>query len=278
MLTSILVALDGSACSFTATTLALDWAKRFDAKVQALGIIDEVSIRRREPVPLGASAYKKARDDARMTDAHQRVSGFMADFRARAAAAGARAEIVEELGDPAERILWEAQRVDVVVLGRETNFRFETPERRDATLAQVVRSSARPMVVVPQTAAEAGAGIVVAYGGGREAARTLQIFTLLGLAAGEILDVLTVRRDSGDARATARAAGDFLAARGIPHRLHTVASSATPADVVLDEVRSRQPRLLVLGAHRNHPLRDLFATSVTRAVLRACPVPMFVGA
>ena len=277
MLTSILVALDGSACSFTATTLALDWAKRFGARIQALGIVDEASIRRPEPVPLGAGAYKKARDEARMTDAHQRVAGFLADFRARATAAGARAEVVEELGDPAERILWEAQRVDVVILGRETHFRFETPDRRDATLAQVVRSSPRPMVVVPQTVGE-GDGILVAYGGGREAARTLQIFTLLGLAAGETIDVLTIHRDSGEARAIARGAGDFLTAHAVKHRLHTLASSAAPADVLLGEVESRRPRLLVLGAHREHPLRDLFATSVTRAVLRSCPVPIFVGA
>jgi nucleotide-binding universal stress UspA family protein len=34
----------------------------------------------------------------------------------------------------------------------------------------------------------------------------------------------------------------------------------------------------VMGAHGHHPMRDLFATSVTRAVLRECPVPVFVGA
>jgi nucleotide-binding universal stress UspA family protein len=33
-----------------------------------------------------------------------------------------------------------------------------------------------------------------------------------------------------------------------------------------------------MGAHGYHPVRDLFATSVTRAVLGACPVPVFVGA
>src|SRR5262249_52108279 len=277
MLKSVLVALDGSPCSFVATTLALDWARRFGAKLLALGIVDEGSIRRAEPVPLGAGAYKKTRDEARMADAHQRVAGFLADFRTRAAAAGARADVIEELGDPAERILWKAQRADVVMLGRQTHFNFETPERRDATLAQVVRSSPRPMVVVPQTLPE-GSGILVAYGGGREAARTLQLFALLGLAAGETLDVLTIHRDAADARVIARAAGDFLTARGVVHRVHTVASSAAPAEVLLDEVQSRRPRLLVLGAHRDHPLRDLFATSVTRAVLRACPVPIFVGA
>jgi len=163
------VALDGSPCSFTATTLALDWARRFDARLLGLGIVDDVGIRRPEPVPLGAGAYKKARDEARLADAHQRVAAILADLRTRATAAGARAEIVEEVGDPAERILWEAQRADVVMLGRETQFKFETPEHRDATLAQVVRRSPRPMVVVPKTL-PGGGGILVAYGGGREAA------------------------------------------------------------------------------------------------------------
>lgn len=277
MLSSILVALDGSPCSFAATTLALDWRRRFNARLLGLGIVNDVGIRRPEPVPLGAGAYKKARDEARLADAHQRVAGILADFRTRTTAAGAPAEILEEVGDPAERILWEAQRADVVMLGRETRFNLETSENRDATLAQVVRSSPRPMVVVPKTLPE-GAGILVAYGGGREAARTLQLFALLGLAAGETLDVLTIHRETVEARMIARAAGDFLAARGVPYRVHTVASSAGAADVLLEEIASRKPRLVVLGAHRDHPLRDLFATSVTRAVLRACPVPIFVGA
>jgi len=277
MLTTVLVALDGSACSFTATTLALDWARHFDARLLGLGIVDEASIYRPEPVPLGAGAYKKARDETRMADAHHRVAGFVADFRARAAVAGVHAAVLEEQGEPAERILFEAQRADVVIVGRETHFNFETPERRDATLAQVVRSSPRPMVVVPQTLPE-GTGVLVAYGGGREAARTLQLFALLGLAAGETLDVMTVHRDSAEARAIARAAGDFLAAHDVVHRVHTVGSSAAPAEVLLEEVESRRPRLLVMGAHREHTLRDLFARSVTRAVLRSCPAPIFVGA
>jgi len=276
-LKTMLVSLDGSACSFTATTLALDWARRFDARLLGLGIVDEASIHRPEPVPLGAGAYKKARDEARMADAHHRVAVFVAEFRARAAGAGVHAEVLEERGEPAERIAFEAQRADVVILGRETHFNLETPERRDATLAQVVRNSPRPMVVVPQTLPE-GTGVLVAYGGGREAARTLQLLALLGLAAGETLDVITVHRDSAEARAIARAAGDFLSAHHVIHRVHTVGSSAAPAEILLEEVESRRPRLLVMGAHRGHPLRDLFATSVTREVLGSCPVPIFVGA
>ena len=53
------------------TTLALDWACRFDARLLGLGIVDEGSIRRPEPVPLGAGAYKRARDEARTAGAHR---------------------------------------------------------------------------------------------------------------------------------------------------------------------------------------------------------------
>jgi nucleotide-binding universal stress UspA family protein len=33
-----------------------------------------------------------------------------------------------------------------------------------------------------------------------------------------------------------------------------------------------------MGAHGHHPVRDLFLTSVTRAVLNESPVPVLAGA
>jgi nucleotide-binding universal stress UspA family protein len=277
MLRSALVALDGSAYSDSAAALAIDWACRFGARLLALGVLDAPTIQRAEPVPLGAGAYKQVRDETRMADAHHRVQGFLADFRARSQSAGVSAEILEDIGDPAESIVREAHRCDVVILARETHFHFETQDRPDETLAQVLRSSPRPVVVVPWEIPE-GRGVVVAYGGGREASRTLQTFHLLGIAAGEPIEVLSTHHDGAQAEALSYQAGEYLTAHGAPHRLHAIASAASPAEVILERVRHTQPRLLVMGAHGYHPLRELFSTSVTRAVLRACPVPVFVGA
>jgi len=277
VLRSALVALDGSAHSDSATALSIQWAKRSGARLLGLGVLDAPSIDRPEPVSLGGGAYKRTRDDARLADAHRRVLGYLADFKSRSAAAGVTADVLEAIGDPAERIVQEAQRCDVVVIGRQTHFRFETQDEPDSTLAGLLRGSPRPLVIVPRELPERQ-GIVVAYGGGREAARTLQTFQLLGLAFGEEIDVVSIHRDRAEAEAIVRLAGDFLTAHEAPHRLHPFASDASPAEVVLDEVRRRQPRLLVMGAHGHHGLRDLFATSVTRAVLGACPVPVFIGA
>lgn len=76
----------------------------------------------------------------------------------------------------------------------------------------------------------------------------------------------------------AQLAGEYLAAHGTPHRLHAIVSTTPPAEVLLEHVRHAWPRLLVMGAHGHHPLRELFATSVTRAVLRDSPIPVFIGA
>jgi nucleotide-binding universal stress UspA family protein len=277
MLQSVLVALDGSPYSGAATALALDWATRFGARLLGLGVIDKPSIDGFEAVPVGGTGFKKHRDDARMADAYNRVVEFLAEFRARCKAAGVACDAHDAAGEPARVIVREAQRSDLVMLGRETHFRFETQEQPDSTLGLVLRQSPRPVVVVPSELPDAR-GILVAYGGGREVARTLQTFQLLGLAAGEEITVVTVNQDGADAEAIAQRAADFLHAHGAPHRVRAVASSAPPADVLLEELRQRRPRLLVIGAHGYHPARDLFATSVTRAVLRGCAVPVFVGA
>jgi nucleotide-binding universal stress UspA family protein len=277
MLRSALVALDGSEYSEPATTLAIDWGLRFGARLLGLGVLDEAGIQKGEMVPMGAGAYKKARDEARMADAHRRIEAFLGEFKGRAAAAGVSAQVLEEIGDPADRIHQEAHRADVVILARETQFHAEAHERADETLAEILRGSPRPIVVVPRELWKRQ-GVVVAYGGGREAARTLQTFVLLGLADGEEIEVLTVHRDGAAAEATAHLAGDFLSAHGVRHQLHPIASQAAPATVILEHVGYRGPQLLVMGAHGHHPLRDLFASSVTRRVLTSCPVPVFVGA
>lgn len=276
MLRTILVALDESPYSDTATTLALDWGNRFGARLLGLGILDKPSITAREPVPLGASGFKKELDEARLADAQTHVARFLYKFQQRCSSADVPAGVFEDVGDPTKCILKQAHRCDVIVLGYETHFHFETQDAPDTVRAKVLRRSPRPIVVVPRELPK-GSGVVVAYGGGREVARTLQTVQLLGLAGDETVHLLSVRREDGKAEA-AEFAAEFLETHGVQCKLHVLNSHLAPADVLLEQVRILQPRLVVMGAHAYHPLRDLFATSVTRAVLRACPVPVLIGA
>jgi nucleotide-binding universal stress UspA family protein len=94
----------------------------------------------------------------------------------------------------------------------------------------------------------------------------------------EIVHLVCIQREGWEAEALAGLAGQYLAALGTAYRVHSRLMTGSPAETLLEEVRRLKPRLLVMGAHGHHPVRDLFVTSVTRAVLRSCPVPVFIGA
>lgn len=276
MLRTILVALDDSSYADSATTLALEWGTRFGAGLLGLGILDKPSITAPEPIPLGASAFRKGLEEKRLHDAQEHVLGLLSKFQDRCSAAGVPSRVVQDVGDPTKCILKHAHRCDVIILGYEAQFHFEAQDAPDTVRAKVLRRTPRPIAVVPRELRK-GSGVVVAYGGGREVARMLQMFQLLGLAGGEIVHLVSVSRDDVSAETPAALAAEFLAAHGVPCQLHLLKSDLTPAEVVLEQVRILQPRLVVMGAHAHHPLHDLFAPSVTRAVLSACPVPVLIG-
>jgi nucleotide-binding universal stress UspA family protein len=94
MLKSILIGLDGSAYSDSAIELGIEWARRFDALLVGLGIIDEPTIRGPEPVPMGAAYYKERRDDLRMHEAQVKVEQFLEHFTLRCTQAGISSKVI----------------------------------------------------------------------------------------------------------------------------------------------------------------------------------------
>jgi nucleotide-binding universal stress UspA family protein len=212
-----------------------------------------------------------------LADAHRQVIQLLKEFQERCNTARVQCSVVEDVGAPHEQIVSEAFGCDVVVLGRETHFQFETQDQPDPTLSKVLRESPRPVVVVPREPAP-GHGVLVAYGSGREVARTLQTFALLDLAGDEPVCLLAIDHDLARAEARLHPAGKYLTAHGMRIALQPLASRDAPAALILDEIQRQQPRVVVMGAQGHHPVRDLFLTSVTRAVIKESPVPVFVGA
>ena len=83
MIRRALVAMDGSAHGAAAATLAIEWARRFDAELIGLGILDKPSITSPEPVSFGGTAFKRQRDEIRLADAHRQVLQLLTAFHER---------------------------------------------------------------------------------------------------------------------------------------------------------------------------------------------------
>jgi nucleotide-binding universal stress UspA family protein len=275
MLRSMVVGVDGSAYSTAAVELGICWAQRYEAVLVGLGVIDAPTICQAQPVPLGATAYKVQRDERLLADAHHKVAQFLEHYAQRCAEARVMCQVQQEVGSPAECLLLEAQRGDLIVLGQQTFFHFETQDTPDETLSVVVKQSPCPVVAVPTMLPE-GRAVVVAYDGSLHATRALHMFQALGLH--RYYDVHIVCVDTQQERATCWAARAvaFLHGHNIVAQAHALATAASPAQVILEQVRQVEAGLLVMGAYGRSTLREFFGTSLTYTMLRESPVPLFL--
>jgi nucleotide-binding universal stress UspA family protein len=275
MLRSVLVGVDGSEYSTAAMELGIQWAQRSGAVLVGLGIIDAPTISKPEPVPLGGSVYKVHRDVSLFADASHKVGQFLEHCARRCAEAEVACQILQDTGLPAEHILLEAQRYDLILLGQHTFFHFETQQQSDETLQVVLKQSPRPVVAVP-AALPAGEVVVVAYDGSLHAARTLQMLQVLGLEGSQEVHVVCVDPDQERADHCVERAVAFLHSHHKVAQAYACATEAAPADVLLEHVHQVQASLLVMGAYGQSTLREFFGGSVTRTMLRDSPVPLFL--
>ena len=183
--------------------------------------------------------------------------------------------LLEDRGVPYEEILRESQRYDLVLFGHEVHFRFGTVDQPDDTLWKVLKREPKP-VVIARHKLEPGASVVVAYNGSPQADRALQAFQSSGLDFGEEVCVVSANDDREETTRRAERAVEFLQF----HRIKAVARVLGPVDsvsrAILEEVRQRSARLLVMGACGHSAVREFLLGSITKAVLKESPTPVFL--
>lgn len=285
MLRSILIVLDGSESSTTASLVALQLASKHGAHVEGLGIVNSAWIQRPEPLPIGGMAIKAALDLSRLGTARERVDRVLQEFKAQVTEAGISSHDVGAAeGNPLQLVAREATAHDLVVVGRKSIFDVEG-ELYDLPLCveRIVREEPRPILLVPSEPSESGMAenmrpVLVAFDGSTAASRALHMFALLGLARDRAVHVVTVADESDAASETAGRACDLLARHGAA-QVRAIGlgdrEAGTPSETILGLAKSVGAEMIVMGAYGHRGIREIFG-STTRKVLNACPTVLFL--
>lgn len=275
MLRSILVGLDGSVFSESAVQLGLQWARKYSAQLIGLAVVDEVTIRAPEPVPIGGGYFKLVKDEELLADAHRIAEQSLTKIVEQCAIAGVEVKARKLVGDASEQILCESQRCDLILLGQQTCFHHGAHQGSCKTLASVVKLSPRPVVVAPERLRE-GRGVLIGFDGSAHAARALQMFQFLQLAGECPIYVVSIDADHAAANRRVERAVDFLRVHEIDAVPVPIESSASPAEVLLQQSEQLGASLLVLGAYGKSALREFILGSITQQLLRESRVPLFL--
>ena len=272
----ILVCLEGSASGKTAVEVAIGLAQTLPAQLVGLAIVDEPDIRAGQATPIGGSAYKAERDAALVADAEAHARSWKESFLAHCRQAHVEARAVEVHGEPPAVILEESKSRDLVVLGRDANFRFETHESDAKTREVILHRVDGPVLVVPAERIATGPGVLVCYDGTQASIRAIRAFARSGIGAGRPVHVLTVGDSGEKAWMVAGQGAALLDELGITATPRHIVSVQTTTEALLEQREKLDTGLMVMGAYAHSRFSRLLWGSVTKEMLEKTQVPMFL--
>ncbi len=274
MLRTILAGLDGTLDSQAVLSLGIQWARNYDSMLVGVALIDEPGVHGTgEWVMPGYFGRLNPKDLHDLTRRIEQVLGMAA---LRCAEEGVAFKPLEDLGDPYIEILREAQRYDLLLLGRKTHFQFGFEKIEDGILTRILRNCPRPVVVVPRTLG-AGEAVVIAFDGSLQASRALYAFEASGLGRGRDVYVVGLASEHEVAADHADRAVEFLASHEIKAAPIALTSPDAPAATLLDRAKALGAGLIVMGAYGQPLCREFLVGSTTRTMLKETPVPLFVS-
>jgi len=282
MIKRILVPLDPSPYTETALEIACFIAKRHDAELTGLVILDVAGIEKSiGAVPAGGLHYAEKLKQVKAKEAGERIEQLLAKFRAKCRREGVRHREAEHQGSPSERIISESNYYDAVTIGMRTHFRFEDSNKGGDTLEEILDESVTPVYAVPakysfaKAAGESLTKVLIAYDNSLPAARALQRFAQFAIPETQEAILLSAGRDQAAAEFYLSQAEAYLHAHGIT-RVTTEWTSGKIIDAVRDKYLDWAD-MVVAGAHSKRGLLDFKLGSLTKFLIKQAKKPLLIG-
>lgn len=279
MLKSIVVALDGSQSSANARRLALEVAQRTGADLVGVGVLDVPWITAPRATPIGAGYHQFHRNEELLKQGRAKLVDRIEAFHKECAVVGVGCSAIGSEGDPVQQIDAEADRHDLIIIGRETNFHGGVEHDVGECVEKLCSDTPRPLIIAPEGDSLPGDPniVVVAFDGSVTASRAMHMYLLLGLADGREIHVVAVDADGAKARGQADRAAALFRSHGVKVETNRIVDDGRTSSAILGAVSAANAGRLVMGAFgHGDKLRRLFMGSTTKRLLHESPVPIFI--
>jgi nucleotide-binding universal stress UspA family protein len=278
MVKSILIPTDGSDFGKTAITYGISIARKLDAQLTGLHVVD---IRLMQgPVftdisgSIGLPPYQELLP-AIESGLDAKAEEILKEFRDQCEAAGIHPETKKVVGVIDETIIEEGRTCcDWVLLAqRGEHFHLDGGAILGSTAQSVVRLSGKPVLVTPGHFREIST-MALAYDGSIPADHALKLAAELSQQAAWPLSVVIITDDQTLAARRSQTAKDVLAPYPITS---TVIIRAGKEDKeLLRFIREGAADLLVMGAYGHNRLRELLLGSTTSSIIRKSTIPVLL--
>ena len=201
-------------------------------------------------------------------------------YMKRAASAGIEIEWRSQEGDPSIVVTEQSRYVDLTIVTQSMQDVDDNPPRNIS--GHFLLESGRPALIVPHIGADPGLpkNILVAWDNSRTSTRALNDAMPL-LSSAENVQLFTIN-SSEKTRETEETSAIDISKHLARHDVNVetrvlIATEIDPADLLLSHVSDMGNDLVVMGAYGHSRFRELVLGGMTREILHAMTVPVFMS-
>jgi nucleotide-binding universal stress UspA family protein len=277
MVKTILIPTDGSEYGRTAIDFGVYIAKKLEAQLIGLHVIDIGLMR--GPVfsdisgSIGLPPYQEFLPVIE-AGLDGRAETVLKAFRERCEAAGLHPETVKAVGVIDETIIEEGRKTDWILLAqRGENFHLAKGGILGSTAELVVRNSGKPVMVTPKTYQDIES-MALAYDGSPPAHNALKLAVNLSEKAAWPLTIICITEDQAAADRLHKKTATYLEPFQID--CETIVIRGKENREILKFIQEGSVELLVMGAYGHNRLRQLFIGSTTSDVIQKSRIPVLL--
>jgi nucleotide-binding universal stress UspA family protein len=278
MIQNILIPTDGSDYGKTAIAYGVYFARKLNAQLTGLHVVDIRLIR--GPVftdisgSIGLPPYQEFLP-AIESGLDAKADAILQDFRGQCEAAGVHPETVKVTGVIDETIIEEGRKCcDWILLAqRGEHFHINGGAILGSTAQSVVRRSGKPVLVTPEHFREIKS-MAVAYDGSAPAHKALKLAAELSKQTAWPLSVVMVTADRASEENISKKAEALLSDFKTDSTATILKGKEDKA--LLQFIREGTVELLVMGAYGHNRLRELLVGSTTSSVIRKSTIPVLL--
>ena len=278
MVKSILLAVDGSAFTDPVLQYGIFLAKKFNAHLRVLSVID---IRIFEwAVAIGVEGFAPIIP----TSGYQEESQKLLEEKAREVLNKTKKilqknnlqyTLEKESGNPVDVICDKARLVDMVIMGARGEFAKWSDKMLGATLEATTRLSIKPIFIAPKEYSEIKK-ILVPYDGSENASKALYLAAFFASEMKLPLITLNVNDSKEEGKRFLEEASEYLEPYDIP-QLEEKIVDGEPSDKIVEVAKESGANLIVMGSYGHSRIREAILGSVTVQTMRKSTCPLLMA-
>lgn len=280
MIKRILIALDPDEDTPVATKYAISLAKRNDASVTGLAVVDTSNIYPTSIIGDPDQTHHARNLWEELTEQSRNIADTLLErFKSNIEKSGVRHTEIKREGASYERIIEGMKYHDILVVGRDSHFFYNEPTQDTKTLAQVVKNGVSPTLIVTHYFEEVNK-ILIAFDGSRPAARSLKSFAHLKPFGKDVdIELLHVTDDENSELESFSILGyahDYLIEHGFKSITQNTLVKKKVSQQILEHSNEIKADLIVLGAHAVSAIKRLTFGSTTHELITTTNKPLFL--